>query len=230
MLEIEQEKELEETSGNRIINDKYSNSWFVKLPKKLSALTKESRLYDRSTFFLIILLIASLAWFLSDSTEPESAARIAPLLAQAPETVRHEETIGMKEAQGDVKVSDPFCLLHKEEQAALAAIVAVGGTDSEVRAKAKRPTVKLQQKSGVDSTRAEEGQKTKTAEQAVAVLPKVHGTVANSNGTVVLFSFGEQNFFLMEGEERDGVLLQSLSEKSAVVVVDGKSYTLSLPS
>ena len=48
-------------------------------------------------------------------------------------------------------------------------------------------------------------------------------------GTVLLLSVGGHDFFLAEGEEKEGVLLQSLSDKSAVVVVGGRSYTLNLP-
>ena len=48
-------------------------------------------------------------------------------------------------------------------------------------------------------------------------------------GTVLLLSVGGHDFFLAEGEEKEGVLLQSLSDKSAVVVIGDKSYTLNLP-
>ena len=62
-----------------------------------------------------------------------------------------------------------------------------------------------------------------------AAVPQVRGTVTSNVGTVLLLSVGGHDFFLAEGEEKEGVLLQSLSDKSAVVVVGGRSYTLNLP-
>ena len=64
---------------------------------------------------------------------------------------------------------------------------------------------------------------------AAVVVPQVRGTVTSNVGTVLLLSVGGRDFFLAEGEEKEGVLLQSLSDKSAVVVIGGRSYTLNLP-
>ena len=92
-------------------------------------------------------------------------------------------------------------------------------------------------KSGSDSSAGgRQNEKTAASPNGVAVgktasaaVPQVRGTVTSNVGTVLLLSVGGHDFFLAEGEEKEGVLLQSLSDKSAVVVVGGKSYTLNLP-
>ena len=236
MLEMDK-REMYEESVDTLHAPKKQTGFFAALQKKFSGAGEEAKLHGRHPFLLIALLIASLAWVLSDSTEPETAALVTPPSAQTPEAVRYEETMGMKDAQADAKVADPFCLLHSEEQAALAAIAAVGGGDSAgddmvagvTGRKADVGAVSMESTRAHDTReRARETAQDKTAEHAV--VPKVRGTVASGGGTVVLLSIGEREFFLSEGEEKNGVWLQSLSEKNAVVVVDGKSYTLSLPT
>ena len=55
------------------------------------------------------------------------------------------------------------------------------------------------------------------------------GVITSNAGRVLLMSFEGQDFFLAEGEEKHGVLLHSLGEGTAVVLVNGRLYTLPLP-
>lgn len=236
MLEMEQCKKQGAHSSDQTGGKTCADSLSGSLQRKMFGAGEGAALYVRPFVLLIVLFIASLAWFLSDSTEPESAALIAPSAVQTPESARLEETMGMTAAQEDAELSDPFCLLHSEEQATLAAIVAVGGGDDAGNLVVNHAAETHAEVGGAakDAIHAHEaGEKSRPAEPRKAGeksdVPKVRGTVASGSGTVVLFSFGEREFFLAEGEEKDGVLLQSLSEGNAVVVVGGKSYTLSLP-
>ena len=128
---------------------------------------------------------------------------------------------------------DPFALLHGEEQATVAAMAAVGGGDERCVAALNRAAGKSDSDSNAGERQDEKAAALpngiaagKTASTAV---PQVRGTVTSNVGTVLLLSVGGHDFFLAEGEEKEGVLLQSLSDKSAVVVVGGRSYTLNLP-
>ena len=140
---------------------------------------------------------------------------------------------GAKETQNKKALADPFALLHGEEQATVAAMAAVGGGDERCVAALNRAAGKSDSDSNAGERQDEKAAALpngiaagKTASTAV---PQVRGTVTSNVGTVLLLSVGGHDFFLAEGEEKEGVLLQSLSDKSAVVVVGGRSYTLNLP-
>ena len=187
----------------------------------------------RRPILLAALLVAVGACSFVEGTEPEEGVFVAPPSAAVSQVPLREDVTGTKEAQNKKALADPFALLHGEEQATVAAMAAVGGGDERCAAALNRAT----DKSGSDSSAGgRQNEKTAASPNGVAVgktasaaVPQVRGTVTSNVGTVLLLSVGGHDFFLAEGEEKEGVLLQSLSDKSAVVVVGGKSYTLNLP-
>ena len=120
-------------------------------------------------------------------------------------------------------------MLHGEEQATVAAMAAVGGGDERCVAALNRAADKSGSDPSAGGRQDEKAAGVAAGKTAGAAVPQVRGTVTSNVGTVLLLSVGGHDFFLAEGEEKEGVLLQSLSDKSAVVVVGGRSYTLNLP-
>ena len=233
MLERDEKKSGEERSGNTDACKILTGGWFAALRERLVGTGADAGLRGRRPILLTAVLAASCAWFLSGGAEPEAEMFVAPPRAAAPQASLHEEAAGAKEARNGKALADPFALLHGEEQATVAAMAAVGGGDERCAAALNRAT----DKSGSDSSAGgRQNEKTAASPNGVAVgktasaaVPQVRGTVTSNVGTVLLLSVGGHDFFLAEGEEKEGVLLQSLSDKSAVVVVGGKSYTLNLP-
>ena len=113
----------------------------------------------------------------------------------------------------------------------MAAVVAVGGGDERSAAALNRTAAK-DGEPRTGNRRDDKGSASPSGiagKSDAAAVPQVRGTVTSNVGTVLLLSVGGHDFFLAEGEEKEGVLLQSLSDKSAVVVIGDKSYTLNLP-
>ena len=154
---------------------------------------------------------------------------VASPSAAVSQTPLHEEVAGAKEARNGKALADPFALLHGEEQATVAAMAAVGGGDERCVAALNRASDKSGSDPSAGGRQDEKAAGVAAGKTAGAAVPQVRGTVTSNVGTVLLLSVGGNDFFLAEGEEKEGVLLQSLSEKNAVVVVGGRSYTLNLP-
>lgn len=233
MLERDERKSGEEMKENTGVREVLADGWFTALRERLVGTGEDVRLQGRRPILLAALLVAVGAWFFVEGTEPEEGAFVAPPSAAVSQAPLREDVTGTKEAQNKKALADPFALLHGEEQATVAAMAAVGGGDERCAAALNRAT----DKSGSDSSAGgRQNEKTAASPNGVAVgktasaaVPQVRGTVTSNVGTVLLLSVGGHDFFLAEGEEKEGVLLQSLSDKSAVVVVGGKSYTLNLP-
>lgn len=157
---------------------------------------------------------------------------VAPPTRTVSPTAQREEAVGAKAAQEGNALADPFSLLHGDEQATLAAMAAVRG-DAAVNAAEKHVDEKAarvaESQKGAQTAGTTAGHTHDGRAAGGAAVPKVRGTVTSRVGTVLLISVSGRDVFLAEGEEKEGVLLQSLSEKSAVVIVGGRSYTLSLP-
>ena len=233
MLERDERKSGEEMKENAGVCEVLADGWFTALRERLVGTGEDVRLQGRRPILLAALLVAVGAWFFVEGTEPEEGMFVAPPSAAVSQAPLREDVTGTKEAQNKKALADPFALLHGEEQATVAAMAAVGGGDERCAAALNRAT----DKSGSDSSAGgRQNEKTAASPNGVAVgktasaaVPQVRGTVTSNVGTVLLLSVGGHDFFLAEGEEKEGVLLQSLSDKSAVVVVGGKSYTLNLP-
>ena len=233
MLERDERKSGEEMKENAGVREVLADGWFTALRERLVGTGEDVRLQGRRPILLAALLVAVGAWFFVEGTEPEAGVFVASPSAAVSQTPLHEEAAGAKEARNEKALADPFALLHGEEQATVAAMAAVGGGDERCVAALNRAA----DKSGSDPS-AGGRQVAKAAalpngvaagKPAGAAVPQVRGTVTSNVGTVLLLSVGGHDFFLAEGEEKEGVLLQSLSDKSAVVVVGGRSYTLNLP-
>lgn len=231
MLERDEKKSGEERSGNTDACKILTGGWFAALRERLVGTGADAGLRGRRPILLTAVLAASCAWFLNGGAEPEAEMFVAPPRAAAPQASLHEEAAGAKEAQEGKSLADPFSLLHSNEQATLAAVVAVGGGDERSAAALNRTAAK----GGEPRTGNRRDDKGSASPSGIAgksdaaAVPQVRGTVTSNVGTVLLLSVGGHDFFLAEGEEKEGVLLQSLSDKSAVVVIGDKSYTLNLP-
>ena len=232
MLERDERKSGEEMKENAGVREVLADGWFTALRERLVGTGEDVRLQGRRPILLAALLVAVGAWFFVEGTEPEAGVFVASPPAAVSQTPLHEEAAGAKEARNGKALADPFALLHGEEQATVAAMAAVGGGDERCVAALNRAA----DKSGSDpSAGGRQEEKAagvaagKAASAAGVTVPQVRGTVTSNVGTVLLLSVGGHDFFLAEGEEKEGVLLQSLSDKSAVVVVGGRSYTLNLP-
>lgn len=203
-----------------------SGGWLSALQERLVGTGEDIRLQGPRPILLAALFVALGIWLLNDEAELEQETLVAPSMAAL-----HEETAGVKEAQEGKAVADPFSLLHSDEQATLAAMVALGGStvsfDNLEAAEKRTDTANAGSRKDGAATAPSGTVSGKTGNGIV--VPQVRGTVTSNVGTVLLLSVGGHDLFLAEGEEKEGVLLQSLSEKSAVVVVGGRSYTLNLP-
>ena len=231
MLERDEKKSGEEGSGNTDACKILTGGWFAALRERLVGTGADAGLRGRRPILLTAVLAASCAWFLSGGAEPEAEMFVAPPRAAAPQASLHEEAAGAKEAGEGKSLADPFSLLHSNEQATLAAVVAVGGGDERSAAALNRTAAK-DGEPRTGNRRDDKGSASPSGiagKSDAAAVPQVRGTVTSNVGTVLLLSVGGHDFFLAEGEEKEGVLLQSLSDKSAVVVIGDKSYTLSLP-
>ena len=233
MLKRDERKSGEEMKENTGVREVLADGWFTALRERLVGTGEDVRLQGRRPILLAALLVAVGAWSFLEGTEPEEGVFVAPPSAAVSQAPLREDVTGTKEAQNKKALADPFALLHGEEQATVAAMAAVGGGDERCAAALNRAT----DKSGSDSSAGgRQNEKTAASPNGVAVgktasaaVPQVRGTVTSNVGTVLLLSVGGHDFFLAEGEEKEGVLLQSLSDISAVVVVGGRSYTLNLP-
>lgn len=231
MLERDEKKSGEERSGNTDACKILTGGWFAALRERLVGTGADAGLRGRRPILLTAVLAASCAWFLSGGAEPEAEMFVAPPRAAAPQASLHEEAAGAKEAREGKSLADPFSLLHSNEQATLAAVVAVGGGDERSAAALNRTAAK-DGEPRAGNRRDDKGSASPSGiagKSDAAAVPQVRGTVTSNVGTVLLLSVGGHDFFLAEGEEKEGVLLQSLSDKSAVVVIGDKSYTLNLP-
>ena len=233
MLEKDKQEEYEKAGERTGMREILAGGRLAAWLGNLVGTGEEIRPQGRRLLLLAGLLAVALTGFLcdvSDEAEPEMSAFVTTSAPHASDVVQHEEAAGAKEAQEGKALADPFCLLHSDEQATLAAMVAVGGGDAASPAAGRGGSpaapagIRSDMKEAKDASTAG-----RSEDKAAAAVPLVRGTVTSSVGTVLLLSVGERDFFLSEGEEKDGVLLQSLSEKSAVVVVSGRAYTLSLP-
>ena len=224
------EKEFYE-EARESVQESRTESWFAALRKRLAGTGEEAGLQVRSALLLVALLVALGFWVLDDETEPEPESVAPPTRTVSP-TAQREEAVGAKAAQEGNALADPFSLLHGDEQATLAAMAAVRG-DAAVNAAEKRVDEKAaraaESQKGAQTAGTTAGHTHDGRAAGGAAVPKVRGTVTSRVGTVLLISVSGRDVFLAEGEEKEGVLLQSLSEKSAVVIVGGRSYTLSLP-
>ena len=224
------EKEFYE-EARESVQESWTESWFAALRKRLAGTGEEAGLQVRSALLLVALLVALGFWVLDDETEPEPESVAPPTRTVSP-TAQREEAVGAKAAQEGNALADPFSLLHGDEQATLAAMAAVRG-DAAVNAAEKRVDEKAaraaESQKGAQTAGTTAGHTHDGRAAGGAAVPKVRGTVTSRVGTVLLISVSGRDVFLAEGEEKEGVLLQSLSEKSAVVIVGGRSYTLSLP-
>ena len=229
MLERDEKKSGEERSGNTDACKILTGGWFAALRERLVGTGADAGLRGRRPILLTAVLAASCAWFLSGGAEPEAEMFVAPPRAAAPQASLHEEAAGAKEARNGKALADPFALLHGEEQATVAAMAAVGGGDERCVAALNRAADKSGSDPSAGGRQEEKAAGVAAGKSASAAVPQVRGTVTSNVGTVLLLSVGGHDFFLAEGEEKEGVLLQSLSDKSAVVVVGGRSYTLNLP-
>lgn len=233
MLKRDERKSGEEMKENTGVREVLADGWFTALRERLVGTGEDVRLQGRRPILLAALLVAVGAWFFVEGTEPEEGVFVAPPSAVVSQAPLREDVTGTKEAQNKKALADPFALLHGEEQATVAAMAAVGGGDERCVTTLNHAA----DKNGSDSSAGgRQNEKTAASPNGVAVgktastaVPQVRGTVTSNVGTVLLLSVGGHDFFLAEGEEKEGVLLQSLSDKSAVVVVGGKSYTLNLP-
>lgn len=229
MLERDEKKLSEEMKENTGVREALADGWFTALRERFVGTGEDVRPQGRRPVLLAAVLVALCAWFLSDGTEPEAGIFVAPPTAAVSPVSLHEEAAGTKRAQEGTALADPFALLHGDEQATLAAIAAVGGGDERCAAVLSSATGKNGSGSHVGDRCDEKSTTAVSKAGDAAAVPQVRGTVSSNVGTVLLLSVGGHDFFLAEGEEKDGVLLQSLSDKSAVVVVGGRSYTLNLP-
>ena len=236
MLERDEKKSDEEMNEGTDVRGTLTGGWFSALRKSLVGAGEDIRLQGRRPLLFAVLLIALCAWFLGDGTGSEtSEVFVAPSKAAVPQASLHEEVMGAKEAREGKALADPFSLMHGDEQATLAAMVAVGGGDEKSVATLNNAVGKAGSESRTGDRRDEKnaaapsGAAASKTGNAAVVVPQVRGTVTSNVGTVLLLSVGGRDFFLAEGEEKEGVLLQSLSDKSAVVVIGGRSYTLNLP-
>ena len=222
------EKEFYE-EARESVQESQTESWFAALRKRLAGTGEEAGLQVRSALLLVALLVALGFWVLDDEPELES---VAPPTRTVSPTAQREEAVGAKAAQEGNALADPFSLLHGDEQATLAAMAAVRG-DAAVNAAEKHVDEKAaraaESQKGAQTAGTTAGHTHDGRAAGGAAVPKVRGTVTSRVGTVLLISVSGRDVFLAEGEEKEGVLLQSLSEKSAVVIVGGRSYTLSLP-
>ena len=233
MLKRDERKSGEEMKKNTGVREVLADGWFTALRERLVGTGEDVRLQGRRPILLAALLVAVGAWFFVEGTEPEAGVFVAPPSAEVSQAPLREDVAGAKETQNKKALADPFALLHGEEQATVAAMAAVGGGDERCVAALNRAAGKSDSDSNAGERQDEKAAALpngiaagKTASTAV---PQVRGTVTSNVGTVLLLSVGGHDFFLAEGEEKEGVLLQSLSDKSAVVVVGGRSYTLNLP-
>lgn len=236
MLERDERKSGEEMKENAGVREVLADGWFTALRERLVGTGEDVRLQGRRPILLTALLVAVGAWFFVEGTEPEAGVFVASPSAAVSQTPLHEEAAGAKEARNGKALADPFALLHGEEQATVAAMAAVGGGDERCVAALNRAADKSGSSPSAGGRQDEKAAALpngatagKAAGAAGAAVPQVRGTVTSNVGTVLLLSVGGHDFFLTEGEEKEGVLLQSLSDKSAVVVVGGRSYTLNLP-
>lgn len=224
------EKEFYE-EARESVQESRTESRFAALRKRLAGTGEEAGLQVRSALLLAALLVALGFWVLDDETEPELESVAPPTRTVSP-TAQREEAVGAKAAQEGNALADPFSLLHGDEQATLAAMAAVRG-DAAVNAAEKHVDEKAaraaESQKGAQTAGTTAGHTHDGRAAGGAAVPKVRGTVTSRVGTVLLISVSGRDVFLAEGEEKEGVLLQSLSEKSAVVIVGGRSYTLSLP-
>ena len=224
------EKEFYE-EARESVQESRTESWFAALRKRLAGTGEEAGLQVRSALLLVALLVALGFWVLDDETGPEPESVAPPTRTVSP-TAQREEAVGAKAAQEGNALADPFSLLHGDEQATLAAMAAVRG-DAAVNAAEKHVDEKAarvaESQKGAQTAGTTAGHTHDGRAAGGAAVPKVRGTVTSRVGTVLLISVSGRDVFLAEGEEKEGVLLQSLSEKSAVVIVGGRSYTLSLP-
>lgn len=225
------EKEFYE-EARESVQESRTGSRFAALRKRLAGTGEEAGLQVRSALLLVALLVALGFWVLDDETEPEPEMSVAPPTRTVSPTAQREEAVGAKAAQEGNALADPFSLLHGDEQATLAAMAAVRG-DAAVNAAEKHVDEKAaraaESQKGAQTAGTTAGHTHDGRAAGGAAVPKVRGTVTSRVGTVLLISVSGRDVFLAEGEEKEGVLLQSLSEKSAVVIVGGRSYTLSLP-
>ena len=236
MLERDERKSGEEMKENAGVREVLADGWFTALRERLVGTGEDVRLQGRRPILLAALLVAVGAWFFVEGTEPEAGVFVASPSAAVSQTPLHEEAAGAKEARNGKALADPFALLHGEEQATVAAMAAVGGGDERCVAALNRAADKSGSAPSAGGRQDEKAAALpngaaagKAAGAAGVTVPQVRGTVTSNVGTVLLLSVGGHDFFLAEGEEKEGVLLQSLSDKSAVVVVGGRSYTLNLP-
>ena len=233
MLERDERKSGEEMKKNAGVREVLADGWFTALRERLVGTGEDVRPQGRRPILLAALLVAVGAWFFTEGTEPEAGVFVAPPSAAVSRAPLREDVAGAKDAQNAKALADPFALLHGDEQATVAAMAAVGGGDERCVAALNRAT----DKSGSDSSAGGRQDEKAAAlpngvaagKTAGAAVPQVRGTVTSNVGTVLLLSVGGHDFFLAEGEEKEGVLLQSLSERNAVVVIGGRSYTLNLP-
>lgn len=234
MLERDKEKLGEGRNESTGVRGILTGGWFSVLQGRFAGTGEDIMPQGRRPVLLVALLAALCAWFLSDGAEQEAQMLVAPPTTAVSQTTLHEEAMGAKEAQDGKPIADPFSLLHSDEQATLAAMVAVGGGDERSDAAPSSGTgkggsdLRTGDRRDAKNTDLSSGAAASKAAGSAAVL-QVRGTVTSNVGTVLLLSVGDHDFFLAEGEEKEGVLLQSLSDKKAVVVIGGKSYTLTLP-
>ena len=224
------EKEFYE-EARESVQERRTESWSAALRKRLAGTGEEAGRQVRSALLLAARVGALGFWGLDDETEPELESVAPPTRTVSP-TAQREEAVGAKAAQEGNALADPFSLLHGDEQATLAAMAAVRG-DAAVNAAEKHVDEKAaraaESQKGAQTAGTTAGHTHDGRAAGGAAVPKVRGTVTSRVGTVLLISVSGRDVFLAEGEEKEGVLLQSLSEKSAVVIVGGRSYTLSLP-
>ena len=229
MLERDERKSGEEMKENAGVREVLADGWFTALRERLVGTGEDVRLQGRRPILLAALLVAVGAWFFVEGTEPEAGVFVASPSSAVSQTPLHEEAAGAKEARNGKALADPFALLHGEEQATVAAMAAVGGGDERCVAALNRAADKSGSDPSAGGRQEEKAAGVAAGKAASAAVPQVRGTVTSNVGTVLLLSVGGHDFFLAEGEEKEGVLLQSLSEKNAVVVIGGRSYTLNLP-
>ena len=193
---------------------------------------------SRRPVLLLTLLLGLLVWLFADLSEREAAERAAVTSAESIPSSGAAQ--GAEETHRVSALGDPFCLLHTRDADDLAALAALGGVrEQQGNAPAAGDSAgrNAGQTGKVDISRAQSG--TGGAGNGVEARPGsvadpsnamvARGVITSNAGRVLLMSFEGQDFFLAEGEEKHGVLLHSLGEETAVVLVNGRLYTLPLP-
>ena len=166
-----------------------------------------------AALLLIIVLAGSLL-----ASEPENELRQIP--AEVPETKEgrpaHQAVEGSERAASSKELTNPFTMLHEtraeRENAARAAAAEKRASSQTVPAAPIQPSVKVPE-----------------VKAAIPAEPVLRGLMSGAGGQLALIDWGGKSLMLGVGEEAEGIKVEAIENKRALVSTRQGEIWLDMP-